>query len=157
MTDKQQGAGTGPFDPFTAWQQWAKAGEEFWSRQFEAFVNTDRFATMLGQYLDGYLTSHEGMRRAVEQYLSTMNVPTRADLTRIAELIVGVDAKLDDLVAELEARDPASPPQDDGVADRLAALAAAVERVERRLAESAEAPSTSQGRKRPASKSTSAE
>jgi polyhydroxyalkanoic acid synthase PhaR subunit len=140
MTDQKRGGGTpgggaGAFDPFSAWQQWTKAGEEMWSRQFEAFVNTDQFARILGQYLDGYLKSQGAISSDVEQYLASLNVPTRADLTRIAELIVGVDAKLDDLIEELETREPAGAGDPAAISSRLDALSEALKRIEDRFSE----------------------
>lgn len=131
---QDQGASTKPgagFDPFAAWKSFYQLNEEAWTQMLEQMMGTQAFAKAMGQWLDNNLKAQEVARKNVEASLNAMNVPTKAEITRLAELIVAVDAKLDDLtfaveqivdeVRALARREP------EAVREELAALTAQVE------------------------------
>lgn len=98
---KPQGAGAAP-DPFAAWKALYQTGEETWTTMLEQMMGNQAFVQAMGQYLENSLKAQEVARKAVETNLSTMNLPTKSDLTRLASQIVALDAKLDDLAEAVE-------------------------------------------------------
>ena len=84
-------------DPFAAWRQAYDAAEQAWTKALQQTTGTDTFAESLGRSLDSYLGFQKMMRENTQLYLESMNVPTRNDITRLGELIVNLENKIDDL------------------------------------------------------------
>ena len=96
------------FDPFGAWKNMRDAGMDAWSKMMIQLVNNDAYARASGAMLDAWLTSSAPFRKAIEsamtQVLTQLNMPTRTDITSLAERLTHIEMRLDDLEAKLDER-----------------------------------------------------
>jgi hypothetical protein len=94
-----------PLDPFGGWRAMRDAGMETWSKMMIDLVNSEAYARATGQMLDTYLTVSAPFQRAIEtvmtRVLTQLNMPTRADVTGLAERLTNIELRLDDLDARL--------------------------------------------------------
>ena len=101
-----QSAGTNPFDPLGAFSKMRDAYMETLSKQMIDVVNSEEYARATGALLDNYLTVSEPFRRVIErvmtQVLTQLNMPTRSDVTGLAERLTNIEMRLDDLDAKLD-------------------------------------------------------
>ena len=104
-----------PFDPTGMFKTMRDSGMDAWSKVMIQLVNTEAYAQATAAMLDAWLTSSGPFRKAVEsamtQALVNLNMPTRADITSLAERLTNIEMRLDDLDAKLEdGRHGAAPP-----------------------------------------------
>ncbi|MCA9266057.1 MAG: hypothetical protein KDA60_19490 [Planctomycetales bacterium] len=92
-----------PFDPTGMFKEMRDANVDAWSKAMLQMVHTDAYAESTGVMLDAWLTSSGPFRKAIEssmsQALSSLNLPTREDITRLAERMTNIEMRLDDLDA----------------------------------------------------------
>ena len=102
-SDEQQA-----FDPFGAWKNMRDAGMDTWSKLMIQLVNNDAYAQASGSMLDAWLTSSAPLSKAIEsgmtQVLTQLNMPTRTDITSLAERLTQIEMGLDNLEAKLDER-----------------------------------------------------
>ena len=96
------------FDPFGAWKNMRDSGMDAWAKMMSQLVNTDAYAQANGAMLDAWLTSSAPFRKAIEsamtQVLTQLNLPTRTDISSLAERLTHIEMRLDDLEAMLDER-----------------------------------------------------
>ena len=96
---------TNPFDPTGMWRGLRDANLDAWSKMMIQIVNSEAYAQATGTMLDAWLTSSAPFRKAMEttmtQVLTQLNMPTRTDVTSLAERITNIEMRLDDLDAKL--------------------------------------------------------
>jgi polyhydroxyalkanoic acid synthase PhaR subunit len=96
-----------PFDPFSAWRGMRDNYMDAWSKAMIQTVNSDAYAQAVGTLLDSYLTVSAPFREVLEktmtQVLTQLNMPTRSDVTNLAERLTNIEMRLDDLDAKLDA------------------------------------------------------
>ena len=95
-----------PFDPTGMFKGLREANMDAWSKMMIQLVHTDGYARATGAMLDAWLSSSVPFRKALEaamaQVLAGLNMPTRADVTALAERLTHIELRLDDLEAKLE-------------------------------------------------------
>lgn len=95
-----------PGDVFSLWQEWNKANQDLWNRMLQNWIETEAFAQMLGKAMENYLTMHDAFGKSVQGYmgqtLRTMKIASADDITRLAEMIVNLENKVDRLADEIE-------------------------------------------------------
>ena len=95
-----------PFDPTGMFKGLRDSGMDAWSKMMIQFVNTDAYAQTLATMLDAWLTTSAPFRKAAEaamtQALINVNMPTRTDVTALAERLANIEMRLDDLEAKLD-------------------------------------------------------
>jgi hypothetical protein len=100
-----------PFDPFAVWQTMRDANMEAWAKTMGEFVNSEAYTQATARTLDAYLTASAPFRRAIEttmaQVLTQFNMPTRTDVTSLAERLTHIEMRLDDLDAKIHAMEQA--------------------------------------------------
>src|SRR5262249_58931927 len=100
-SDEQQA-----FDPFGPWKGMRDAGMDAWSKMMIQLVNNEAYAQASGAMLDAWLTSSAPFRKAIEstmtQVLTQLNMPTRSDITGLAERLTNIEMRLDDMEAKLD-------------------------------------------------------
>ena len=64
-------------------------------------------ANRAGKMLETMLAAQKSVRDNMRTYLETMNVPTREDIARLGELVVGLEEKIDQIADRLDAIDDA--------------------------------------------------
>ena len=105
--DEQQG-----FDPFGAWKTMRDSGMDAWSKMMVQLVNSEAYAQATAGMMDTWLTTSAPFRKAIEstmtQVLTQLNMPTRSDITSLAERLTHIEMRLDDLEAKLDERQHAT-------------------------------------------------
>jgi hypothetical protein len=94
-----------PFDPTGMLKHLRDANLDAWSKMMIDLVNSDAYAKATGTMLDAWLSNSAPFRKALEsaltQALTSFNLPTRADVTGLAERLTNIELRLDDLDAKL--------------------------------------------------------
>lgn len=95
-----------PFDPTGMLKNLRDANMDAWAKMMVELVNTDAYAESVGAMLDAWLTSSGPFRKVMQtstaQALAQLNLPTREDVTRLAERLTNIEMRLDDLEAKLD-------------------------------------------------------
>jgi polyhydroxyalkanoic acid synthase PhaR subunit len=86
-----------PNDPFTFFKQWYESSHEAWSKSSEEIIGNDKFVEAASCYMESYTTFYKNFSRLNEDYFSHLQLATRSDLTRVAELIIALENKVDSL------------------------------------------------------------
>lgn len=92
---------TAPPDFVSAWRDWLGTTEQQWNEFLGQAMGTEEFAAGLGQNLDVFLHIQRVMNETMGSYLTTLNVPTRTDVLELGERLVGIDARIAALEAQL--------------------------------------------------------
>ena len=72
-------------------------------------MGSPEFGESSGKMLETMLAAQKSVRDNMRTYLETMNVPTREDIARLGELVIGLEEKVDQVVDRLDAIDDAGP------------------------------------------------
>src|SRR5919205_3447408 len=86
-----------PQDPFELWRQIYETNERAWNAVLERTVNNPAFAESSGKVLETFLSAQKTVRDNMRMYLEQINVPTREDISRLGELILSLEEKVDQL------------------------------------------------------------
>ena len=84
-------------DPFTLFKQWYDASRETWAKIAEDIVGNEKFIEDASRLLESYTSYYTATRRANEDYFRNLQLPTRSDLARVAEIIIALEEKVDHL------------------------------------------------------------
>lgn len=93
---------TPPVDPFTFFKQWYDATNEAWSTLVGEVIGTEKFMDVSSEFLKTYASFYGTMRRANEEFFRNLQLPTRSDIARVAELVVNLEEKVDQIDSDLE-------------------------------------------------------
>ena len=107
---KTEEAGRGP-DPYETWRQLYEANERAWSTALEQAMSSPEFSESSGKMLETMLAAQKSVRDNMRTYLETMNVPTREDVARLGELVIGLEEKIDQVADRLDAIEEAVRPK----------------------------------------------
>ena len=95
-----------PFDPTGMFKNVRDASMDSWAKLMIEVVNTEAYSQATGAMLDAWLTSSGPFQKALEnhmtQALTSLNLPVRGDVTRLAERFTNIEMRLDDLEAKLD-------------------------------------------------------
>jgi polyhydroxyalkanoic acid synthase PhaR subunit len=94
-----------PSDPFELWRQIYETNERAWNAVLERTVNNPAFAESSAKILETFLSAQKTVRDNMRSYLEQINLPTREDISRLGELVVSLEEKvdqLDDRLARIE-------------------------------------------------------
>src|SRR5262252_11124631 len=98
--------GAKPFDPMEPLRGARDAYMDVWAKSMVDMVNSEAYAQATGTMLDTYLTVSAPFREAVEKAmlktLEQLAMPSRADITSLAERMTHIELRLDDLDAKLD-------------------------------------------------------
>jgi BMFP domain-containing protein YqiC len=96
-----------PFDPFAGMRAMRDAYTDTWAKMMIDMVNSPAYAEAQGQMLDAWLSMsapfQQAMQKAMTQVLTQLNMPTREDVTSLAQRLTNIEFRLDDLDARLDA------------------------------------------------------
>src|SRR6202142_1696394 len=94
------------FDPTGMLKSMRNDGMEAWSKTMVQFVNTSAYADATGKMLDVWLSNSAPFRKQMENVMShalaNLSMPSREEVTRLAERLTNVELRLDDLDAKLD-------------------------------------------------------
>ena len=91
-----------PADPFTFFKEWYEAISDSWSRVIEDTIASEQFLEFNKQFLESYTSFSKAFRRANEEYLKILQLPSRSDVSHVGELVVALEEKFDQLEDRFE-------------------------------------------------------
>ncbi len=86
-----------PIDPFTLFRDWYNASNEEWARNIESILGSEKFLQSSGPLMESYASAMRAFRVASEAYFKKLQLPTLADIARVAELVIALEEKVDKL------------------------------------------------------------
>jgi polyhydroxyalkanoic acid synthase PhaR subunit len=89
-------------DPFILFNEWYNTISKPWSRMAEDMIGSEQFLEFTGPFLESHSNLISAFRRASEAYFKTLRLPTLSDVAHVAELIVGLEEKVDHIEDALE-------------------------------------------------------
>ena len=94
------------FDPTGILKTMRNDSLEAWSKAMVQFVNTSAYADATGKMLDVWLSNSEPFRKQMENVMShalaNLSMPSRDEVTRLAERLTNIELRLDDMDAKLD-------------------------------------------------------
>lgn len=84
-----------PEDPLRFFLRWYSATNEKWSKTADELLKKDEVLESISRFFETYARSHGEIRRASEEGLKNLRIPTRSDIARVAKLVVAVENKVD--------------------------------------------------------------
>lgn len=101
-----QGENSKPFDPFESFRGMRDAYLDSMAKAMVEAVNTEGYAQATGAMLDAYLTASAPFRNSLEksmiQTLQQLSLPSRQEITALAERFTNLEMRLDDMDAKLD-------------------------------------------------------
>lgn len=120
-----------PTDPLDFYLRWYNATNAPLSKMIRTILEDESFLGDSRRFLENYATLEQVFQRASEEYFGYLQLATRSDNTRVAELVVGLDAKVDRMEEAFEEFEHgyATP----ATAEAVEALEGRVKELERKL------------------------
>jgi e3 binding domain len=84
-----------PTDPLDFYLRWYNATNAPLSKMIKMILEDESFLGDSRRFLENYATLEQVFQRASEEYFGYLQLATRSDNTRVAALVVGLDAKVD--------------------------------------------------------------
>jgi len=95
MTDENS------LDPIRIWREWLIKSEKQWSDHLTEMMGDERFSKGMGRYIQEGLHSHRIFSDGMAQYLSNLNIPSRADVLDIGDRLGQIEETLAGLQVEI--------------------------------------------------------
>jgi len=95
MSDDEQ------LDPMRIWREWMVKSEKQWSDHLTELMGDERFSKGMGRYIQEGLHTHRIFSDAMAQYLSSLNIPSRADVLDIGDRLGQIEDTLAALQVEI--------------------------------------------------------
>lgn len=99
---KQMLDGSIPVDPLDFYTRWYNATSGPLSKMAKDILGDEAFLTSSRRFLDNYTSLDAIFRRASEDFFGRLQLSTRSDSIRVAELIVGLEDKVDRMEESFE-------------------------------------------------------
>ena len=96
-------------DPFALWRQWYEANQAAWGKSVSDATGTEAFAEMQGKMLESLVAFQKTVRDMSRAQLEALDLPTREDIARLGEIVLGLEEKIDQLADRLAALEPPRP------------------------------------------------
>ena len=100
--DNLLAAGTPPTDPLQFAAQWYNATSGPYSDFVGDVIEREEFLEPSSQFLQSYASFYKVFKRNSEEYLKNLQLPVRSDISRVAELIINLEDKVDRIEEVLE-------------------------------------------------------
>ena len=123
--------GSLPADPLQFATQWYNATSGPFSDFVGDVIEREEFLEPSSQFLQSYASFYKVFKRNSEEYLKSLQLPVRSDISRVAGLVINLEDKVDRIEEVLEDFEytPAKP----ATADSVEALEGRLDRVEGKL------------------------
>jgi len=94
------------FDPTGMFKTMRQESMETWAKLMVQFVSSEAYADTTAKMLDAWLASSAPFRELIEntmnQALANLSMPSRDEVTRLAERLTNIEMRLDDVDAKLD-------------------------------------------------------
>ena len=94
-----------PTDPLSFGVRWYNATSEPLSRFVGEILESEDFLEGSSRFFENYATLYKVFSKNSEEYLHTVQLPTRSDMSRVAGLVVALESKVDGVEEALEDMD----------------------------------------------------
>ncbi len=84
-----------PKDPVEFFLRWYDATSEKWTKLADDLLKKKEVLESNVRHQENFARSYQELRRASEEGLKNLQIPSRSDVARVAKLVVGVENKLD--------------------------------------------------------------
>jgi polyhydroxyalkanoic acid synthase PhaR subunit len=102
MQEQMGTNGSAALDPFILFREWYNATSEQWSKVVEEAISSGQLLQFTGPFLESSSSLIGAFRHASEEYFKTLRLSTSSDIANLAELVVNLEAKIDDLEDTLD-------------------------------------------------------
>jgi len=89
------------FDPVRIWREWMIKSEKMWSDHLTEMMGNEKFSKGMGRYIQEGLHTHRIFSDGMAQYLSNLNIPSRADVLDIGDRLGQIEDTLAGLQIEI--------------------------------------------------------
>lgn len=89
-------------DPFALFNEWYNAVSKQWASNIEELIASEQLLAFAGPFLGSYSQLTSTFHEASEAYFKALRLPTLSDITHVAELIVSLEEKVDDVEETIE-------------------------------------------------------
>lgn len=83
------------------WKEMYFRMEETWANAVKEVISTKTFVDYLDKVLEYNLSSEKVLRQSLDRYAESVPIPTKKDISRLAELIISMEEKVDNLEFQL--------------------------------------------------------
>lgn len=90
-----------PPDPFAMWREWVTQSEHQMNKVFNDMMGTEEFARASGSWVEAMTMFQQTMNENAQRYFQMVNVPTRTDVSELAERLTAVEERLQRIEALL--------------------------------------------------------
>src|SRR5215210_1227859 len=140
------GGGVLPSDPLQLAAQWYNATSGPFSDFVGDVIEREEFLEPSSQFLQSYAGFYKVFKRNSEEYLKSLQLPVRSDISRVARLVINLEDKIDRIEEVLEDFEytPAKPATADSIEaleERIGGIERALERAARSGSQAATAES----------------
>jgi polyhydroxyalkanoic acid synthase PhaR subunit len=90
------------FDPIQIWKSWYEAMEQTWGKSLDEWVKTEEYTIWIGEIQKWFFYTHENYKKTVDQILAENNIPSKKDISTIAQLIIQLEEKIEKLDERLD-------------------------------------------------------
>jgi hypothetical protein len=91
----------GPEEMIETWRKAAAGAEQQWNDYFNQLMGTESFGQMMARSMESYITMQSTVARGMEQYLRSLNFPSRTDIVNLAERVAILEQKIDAIAMTL--------------------------------------------------------
>jgi hypothetical protein len=125
------GASGAAADPLSYWTDWYERHSEALAGMLDELLRSPSFLHASARALDGYASAVAGQRRAAEQAARSLPFATHDDVTRLAHMLVALEAKIEQLAEQEEPG--VGTHAEDALGQQVEALAGRLERIEAKV------------------------
>ena len=90
-----------PPDPFAMWREWVTQSEHQMNKVFNDMMGTEEFARASGSWVEAMTMFQQTMNENAQRYFQMAGVPTRTDVSELAERLTAVEERLQRIEALL--------------------------------------------------------
>lgn len=83
-----------PPDPFAMWREWVTQSEHQMNKVFNDMMGTEEFARASGSWVEAMTMFQQTMNENAQRYFEMAGVPTRTDVSELAERLTAVEERL---------------------------------------------------------------
>jgi len=120
-------------DPFEMFREWYDITSKPWSRAVEENLASEQFLAFAEPGLENYSYLIRTFRRASEAYFKMLQLPTLSDIARVAELVVGLEEKVDTIEDTIEQAKEQQAKQNTTTTAKIAKVERHLDQVQTRL------------------------
>lgn len=85
------------------WKEMYFKNEDAWTQAIKEFITTQTFVSSLDQVKDQLLNYHKVSEQNLDNYYKMHPAPSKKDIARVAELVIGLEDKVDELDLQFSA------------------------------------------------------